>query len=140
MELVKSRGFTLIEVVVALTILGVGLIVIIELFSGGLRLGRAAEEFSRAASLARMKMEEISLATRVEEGNEAGEFDRDFRWQVVVEKVDLLPAEKGIDFRPPVELYLVKVEVIWKSGAKERSTSLEFHKIGQGERQGARQG
>lgn len=30
----RQRGFTLIEIVVALAILGVGLIVIIELFAG----------------------------------------------------------------------------------------------------------
>jgi prepilin-type N-terminal cleavage/methylation domain-containing protein len=49
----RFQGFTLIEVVVALTVLGVGLIVIIELFSGGLRLGRMAEEYTQAVSYAR---------------------------------------------------------------------------------------
>lgn len=34
----RNPGFTLIEVVVALAILGIGLVVIIELFGGGLRL------------------------------------------------------------------------------------------------------
>lgn len=118
----------MIEIVVAMAILGVGLIVIIELFSGGLRLGRASEEYTKAVGLARMKMEEIALTEHLEEGEEEGEFDKDFRWQVGVKKVDILPAERFTEYRPPVELYQIKVNIIWKSGSKERSTGIETHK------------
>ena len=111
-----------------MAILGVGLIVIIELFSGGLRLGRASEEYTKAVGLARMKMEEIALKDRVEEGNEVGEFDKDFRWQVGVKKVDLLPAEKITDYQPHVQLYQIKVNILWNSGSRERSAGIETYK------------
>jgi prepilin-type N-terminal cleavage/methylation domain-containing protein len=124
----KNRGFTLIEIVVAMAILGVGLIAIIELFSGGLRLGRASEEYTKAVGFARMKMEEFALKDHVEEGNEVGDFDKDFRWQVGVKKLDILPAEKFPEFRPPVELYQIKVNIIWKSGSRERSAGIETYK------------
>ena len=123
----------MIEVVVAMAILGVGLIVIIELFSGGLRLGRASEEYSRAVSFARMKMEEVSLKEYLEEGNEAGEFDKDYRWQVAVKKMDILPLGKPPDFQPLVELYQVKVNILWKSGSKERFAGVETYKTIQAE-------
>jgi general secretion pathway protein I len=124
-----SKGFTLIEVVVALAILGVGLAVIIELFSGGLRLGRTSEEYTKAANYARMKMEEIASQKNIEEGMEEGEFDGAFRWQVNVKKMDILPIEKNSDFKPPVELFQVKVNILWKSGPKERSTTIESYKV-----------
>jgi len=124
----RNRGFTLIEVVVALAILGVGLIVIIELFSGGLRLGRASEEYSKAVGFARMKMEEIALREHMEEGNEEGEFDREFRWQVEMRRIGVFPEGKGLEFEPPVELYRVRVNIIWKSGLRERSTGFESYK------------
>jgi general secretion pathway protein I len=124
----RNRGFTLIEIVVAMAILGVGLIVIIELFSGGLRLGRISEEYTQAIGLARMKLEEISLAEQLREGSEKGEFNKDFRWQVGVKKVDLLLVEKGLEFKPPVEFYQIKVNITWKSGYKERSTEIEFYR------------
>jgi general secretion pathway protein I len=124
----RQRGFTLIEIVVALSILGVGLIVIIELFAGGLRLGRTSEEFSKAVSLARMKLEEVSLNPVLQEGNETGEFDKDFRWQVAVKKMDILPVERPPEFQPLVEFYRVKVDVLWKSGSKERITGIETYK------------
>lgn len=124
----RNRGFTLIEIVVAMAILGVGLIVIIELFSGGLRLGRISEEYTQAIGLARMKLEEISLAEQLREGSEKGEFNKDFRWQVGVKKVDLLLVEKGLEFKPPVEFYQIKVNITWKSGYKERSTEIESYR------------
>ncbi|NWG02305.1 MAG: prepilin-type N-terminal cleavage/methylation domain-containing protein, partial [Syntrophaceae bacterium] len=51
----KAKGFTLIEVLLAVLILGIGLTLIIELFSGGLRLARTSEEYTRAVNYARMK-------------------------------------------------------------------------------------
>ena len=122
----QNRGFTLIEVVVALAILGVGLTVIIELFSGGLRVGRASMEYTKAANYARIKMEEMAVNPTVQEGTMEGESDdKAFRWQVGVKKVDLLSVDKSIDYKPPIELFQVKINVFWKSGSKERSTSLE---------------
>jgi len=128
----RQRGFTLIEIVVAMAILGVGLIVIIELFAGGLRLGRTSEEFSKAVSLARMKLEEVSLNPVLQEGSETGEFDKDFRWQVAVKKMDILPVERPPEFQPLVEFYRVKVDVLWQSGSKERITGIETYKTVQG--------
>ena len=121
-----DKGFTLIEVVVALAILGVGLTVVIELFSGGLRLGRASMEYTKAVNYARMKMEETMAKPVVEEGTQEGESDdKIFRWQMGVKKVDLLSIDKSIDYKPPVELFQVKIDVFWKSGAKEKSMSVE---------------
>jgi len=124
----SKRGFTLIEVVVALAILGVGLIVIIELFSGGLRLGKVAEEYTKAVGYGRMKMEEIALSRGLAEGEEEGHFDNDYRWRVEIKKVDLLPVEKNPDFKAPVELYRIQVNVLWKSGMKERTAAFDSYK------------
>jgi len=101
----KHRGFTLIEVVVAMAILGIGLTVIIELFSGGLRLGKTSEEYTKAVNYARMKMEEVAAREQVQEGMEEGRFDDTFQWQMDVKKVDILPVEKGIEVKFPAELF-----------------------------------
>jgi general secretion pathway protein I len=120
-------GFSLLEVVVAMAILGIGLVIIIELFGGGLRLGRTSQEYTKASAYARVKMEEISLADALEEGVDEGEFDKDFRWQTEVKKVDLLPPVET-DYRPPVDFYRVKLEVLWKSGFRDRSAQFETYR------------
>jgi prepilin-type N-terminal cleavage/methylation domain-containing protein len=134
----KKQGFTLLEVLVAMAILGIGLIVIIELFSGGLRLGRTSEEYTRAVGYARMKLEEISLAKTLEEGIEEGEFDREYRWQVEVKKVDLLPPGRETIYQPAVTLYWVRIEVLWQSGIRERATALESYRVLKAEESGQR--
>jgi len=118
-------GFTLVEVVVAMAILGISLVLVIELFSGGLRLGRTSEEYTVAAQLAHQKIEEIALYKQVEEGIEEGEFDSTYRWQVEVKKIDLLLLANETDYKPPAELYQIQVRIIWKSGSKERTTRIE---------------
>ena len=56
---------------------------------------------------------------------EEGVFNDTFRWQVEMKKVDILPLEKNPDFKPPVDLFQIRINVLWKSGSKERSISLE---------------
>jgi general secretion pathway protein I len=124
-----TRGFTLIETVIALAILGIGLTVIIELFSGGLRLARTSEEYTKAMNFARTKLEEIISQQNIEEGTDEGEFDDTFRWQVNTKKMDLLPVEKDSDFKPPVELFQVKVDILWKSGSKDKSATIQSYKV-----------
>jgi general secretion pathway protein I len=113
---------------VAVAILGVGLTVLIELFSGGLRLGRASEEYTKAVNYARLKMEEIAVKPTIKEGSEEGEFDETFRWQVEVKKVEILPIENKPDFKPPAQFFQVQINIIWKSGSKEKSTHIESYR------------
>lgn len=120
-----ERGFTLIEVVVAMAILSIGLTVLMELFSGGLRLGRTSGEYSKAVNLGRMKMEEIMTQQNIEEGTDEGKFDDTYRWQVDMKKVDIIPPEKLAPLDPPILFYRVTVDVLWKSGSQERTTHLE---------------
>ena len=99
---------------------------------------RTSEEYTRAVGYARMKLEEISLAKSLEEGIEEGEFDREYRWQVEVKKVDLLPPGGETSYQPPVALYWVRIEVLWKSGIRERTTVLESYRLLKAEESGQR--
>lgn len=121
------KGFTLIETVVSLAILGIGLLGIIELFSGGLRTERIAVEYSKALEYGHLKMEEMELSRSFLEGKEEGKFDDRFRWEVSTKRVDLLPEEIQSKIKPPVELIEVKVRVFWDSGLKEKSLSIKSY-------------
>ena len=127
LEIKCDNGFTLIEVVVALGILSIGLTVLFGLFSGGLRLARTSEEYTKAMNFAQTKLEEITSQQSIQEGTDEGKCDdENFRWQVKIQKKeDLLPIEQDSEFKPPVELFHVTVNILWKSGAQERSASIE---------------
>lgn len=124
----NSLGFTLIEVVIALGLMGVALILLIELFSGALRLGKTANEYSRATAWARMKLEEIVLQPKIQEGVEEGELPGKYRWQLEIKKTEILKERYG-DVPVPLELYQIKLKVNWNSGIKERNLVLETYKF-----------
>ncbi|MCX8119132.1 MAG: prepilin-type N-terminal cleavage/methylation domain-containing protein [Desulfobacterota bacterium] len=124
----RQKGLTLLEIVVALAILGAGLMAIIELFAGGLRLGRASEEYTKATQYARLKWEEFSLRPIETEGVEEGEFDKTYRWRIVTKRVKILPFEEEGDLTLPVELLHIRLEVTWKSGLRERSMDIESYR------------
>ena len=123
----RQQGFTIVEVVIALAILGMGLTVIMELFSGGIRLGKTSGEYIKAVNYGRLKLEEIALKPTLKEEVEEGKFDDLFRWQVVTKKVNLLPEGQAIDPKPPVELFHMDIQIIWKSGLKEKSIRVESY-------------
>ncbi len=123
-----ANGFTLIEVVVATAILAISLTVIIELFAGGLRLARVSKEYTKAVNYANAKMEEITSQQTLEEGTAEGEFDETFHWRVTMDRVNLLPTEKPSDVKPPIQLFKIRVDVLWKPGSQERSASVETYR------------
>jgi len=113
---------------VAVAILGIVLTLIIELFAGGLRLARVSKEYTKAVNYANAKMEEIDSRQNIEEGQSEGEFDSVYHWRVAVNKVDILLAEKPSEVKPPIQLFKIRVDVLWKSGSQERSAVVETHR------------
>jgi len=82
----SAAGFTLIEVLVALTILGLGVVTLLQIFSLGLRLGaRSAARTESAADGARA-MDEL-LARKKLAGDESGSFGAGGRWQAQIQTV-----------------------------------------------------
>src|SRR5512143_4149682 len=119
-------GFTLMEVLVAMAILGIGLAILLELFSGGLRSARVSEEYTRALWYGKAKMEEILTAKDLSEGVTEDTFDSQFSWKSEVTKANpRLGQDENPNIKLPVDLYKIVVKVIWRSGLGERSLELE---------------
>jgi general secretion pathway protein I len=116
MTLCRSRGFTLIEVVVAFVMLALVLSVSFEIFSGGLRRAGDLEDYSQALLIAQSKLTATGTEKPYKEGQWQGDSDdRHFHWTVEVSRTDegLPPDSKG----PFVYvLYRVNVKVLWQGG------------------------
>ncbi len=127
MRLINDRGgFTLIEIVVALGLLGIGLTVIFELFAGGMRSARASEDYTKATWYGQGKMEEILMTGELTEGVTEGTFDDQFSWKSEVKKATpALGQDQNAEARVPIDLYQIMVTVTWPSGAGRKSLELE---------------
>lgn len=91
----RERGFTLIEVVVALTILGLILIVIFRIFGTGLTGLARADELQRAAIVAEGLAAQLdTLPTPLRMGGTlSGETDDGYRWRIVADGWDQAPRQ-----------------------------------------------
>jgi len=122
----RGRGFTLLEVLVAMSILAISLVVVLQLFSGGLKSARLSDQYTRGIFYAREKMDEILLAEALTEGVIDGEFEDGFKWRaearpLEIEKVD----NAGLPFRA----FNINVDIRWNEGEKEKHFEVSAIKL-----------
>ena len=114
-----SRGFTLLEVLVALTILAVAIVACMQLSSQGLRLLHLSDDYQQAVILA----DRVARAADVvAEGVDAGQEDR-FQWERRVRLVPV-PEELTPGAGPQLRLYALTVAVRWGRGRTLELASL----------------
>src|SRR4030095_11654118 len=82
-----SAGFTLLEVVVAMTIVGIGVVTLLEIFSTGLRWSSGISATTEAMTYGRQAMDEILLRRKIEEGAPQGSLNERARWKLGIEPV-----------------------------------------------------
>lgn len=115
----RTEGFTLIEVLVAFAIISISFVLIMQLFSAGLRASRDSCDYTRAIVHAKDKMEELSD----DPVQGSGEFDDGFKWQTELEPYKELEEEK-------YNLMKLKVKILWPDVLKnERTVELVSLKI-----------
>jgi prepilin-type N-terminal cleavage/methylation domain-containing protein len=81
----STRGFTLIEIVVAMTIVGLGVVTLLEIFSSGLRLGSRSGVRTESITYGRQVMDEFLARRKLPEGTEQGTIGPSSRWKVQVQ-------------------------------------------------------
>ena len=122
-----EKGFTLIEIMVAMAVLAIALTVIFELFSGGLRLAGKSENYSRAIFYGRQLLEEICLQKDLSENEEEGEFAGGYTWRYEIKPLSVLIEQNG-DNNFSLKIFDVKVSVFWPSGENKKTINFETFK------------
>lgn len=118
-------GFSLLEVLVAFTILSLSLGVILQIFGTGLRGATVAKDYTRATQLAQSKLAVVTLERPLTKKTKTGKFDEhsQFRWQAkVVPYRD--PTLEGRLQKPTLRPFKVTVAVHWQQGTKKRKVEL----------------
>jgi len=107
-----SRGFSLIEVLVAFVILALALGVLMRIFAGGLNNIGTAEGYTRALAIAESRLAAAGIEAPLTEGENQGEDEQGFSWRTRVQRADdVPPPTEGIS--PAVDLFRVDVTVQW---------------------------
>ena len=121
----SEKGFTLMEVLVALTILALSLTIIFSGLSDGLRGKQTAANYQRAVVLAESKLSSMGVESTLQEGHATGDFDRQFRWEsVVTPHHEEGRNEDSRPQTPPARRFVLTVTVRWGAKGDERSVSL----------------
>lgn len=98
---------------VALAIMGIGLLLVMELFGGALRSGRLSQDYTRALIYAKGQMEEVLL--NPEEGSDSGEFEDGYRWESEI---------KRLKTDQTWETFKIKVRVLFSGLSGEKRVEL----------------
>ncbi len=130
----KSRhsGFTLIEVVVALTLLGLTYAAILGAFSGSLKLLRQASEYQNAVILARSKLEEVWVDPSLDIINRDAEEiygGVTYSYKIEVRPVNIVEEALKEKVKMPFKLEEILVEVYWGEAGKEKTYALATYKM-----------
>lgn len=105
----SSKGFTLVEILIAMLILGIGLSLVYSIFPLGLRISRDVQTLGRVSFFAQKKIEELKTMNGAPEDS-SGE-EPDFSWSIKVQ-----------DYTGEANIVLKKIQLDaqWQQGQDTR--------------------
>ncbi len=122
----RSGGFSLLEMLVAISILGLSLGALYQAVGGSTRNMRTDERYAYAVELARSLIAE-SAQVPASGRNDGGETDGGFRWQVSTRPLGI--EQSGLRTG---QLQEVEVIVRWQDGSRAREVVLNSVAEGRG--------
>ncbi|MCH9698309.1 MAG: prepilin-type N-terminal cleavage/methylation domain-containing protein [Gammaproteobacteria bacterium] len=125
----KQSGFSLLEILVAFTIMAISITVLLEIFGRNTQVAFHSDNYSQALVLAESLLDSVGREEELSESGDSGNFDSRFAWNVAVSEYQ--PVEEDVDFELlPYQLYDVNVTVSWGEGDTQRKVELNTLRIG----------
>lgn len=121
----EARGFTLVEVIVAIVIAALCFSALSGVFSGGMRAAGTASELARASTLAQSLIASAGIEKPLAEGVESGTSADGLNWSVTVSNEPGVGEEGPI--KPVLELKRVTARVVVPNDAQpDRARAFEL--------------
>jgi prepilin-type N-terminal cleavage/methylation domain-containing protein len=120
----SARGFTLMEVMVALTVMGFAVVYLVQLFSSNLRLIGTSQDYMTALTQAEAVMREIVESDKIEEKSWKEETDQGFQVEVSISET-LKERTENL----PIKLLQVEMIFSWEKALRKKSLTLRTLKV-----------
>jgi prepilin-type N-terminal cleavage/methylation domain-containing protein len=117
------NGFTLLEVLVAMTILGLGVVTLLQIFSSGLRLGSRSSARTESMSSGARVMDELLAQKKLPDGSQNGALGTDGRWNSRIQVVR--DTEPSLNLSSNWELKEVGLEMTVNEAGQQRRLELK---------------
>lgn len=108
----RQKGFSLLEILIAFSILALSLGILLKIFSAGVNSAVIAEDYTAAVQIGQSLMAKTGIETPLQAGQESGLENEKYQWQVEVSPFEFNP-EKVDTTSLTTALFKVKVIVSW---------------------------
>jgi general secretion pathway protein I len=115
-----QSGFTLIEVLVALAILGISLAVLLHIFSESLHRARESQAEMTASALAQSLLADAGHSLPLRPGDTTGELPNGYSWRLHIEPYGSDEDRKSWQ----MGAVAISASVSWNDGGQRRSMTL----------------
>ena len=131
----SMQGFSLLEILVAFTLLALAMGVLMQIFSRGVNGATLADRYAKATMYAESKLASVGIEESLKESSASGKFDDDFSWALSVRPYrDPFPKEQSVaDFEKlmPTQLYEIDLKVSFTpDDRRERVFNLSTLRLG----------
>ena len=123
----KRDGFTLIEIAVALAIMGVGVVTCLQIFTGSIRLQDRASRQTRAVLAARVQMDTLMNQGELQNFNQKCTPTAE-GYRICASVQDCPKEKRDLDFSTEVSLRCLEIDVTWQDGTGDKSYVLKTMK------------
>jgi general secretion pathway protein I len=108
----KQKGFSLLEILIAFSILAISLGILLKIFSAGINTAVVAEDYTAAVQIAESLMAKTGLESPLQAGEDSGTENEKYEWQVLVTPY-LFNPDNLDEMTITTTLFKVKVVVNW---------------------------
>jgi prepilin-type N-terminal cleavage/methylation domain-containing protein len=117
----NEKGFTLLEIIVSLTILATAILMLIQLVSGSLNQAAQADQYLNGVYLAQQKFSQLEMDNFQSDTTEgAFENQESYRWQL-----EVLPYESPLnDEEARIQIQKISLRVYWEDRNQEKEVQL----------------
>jgi general secretion pathway protein I len=120
----KQQGFSLLEILIAFSILALSLGILLKIFSAGVNTAVVAEDYTAAVQIAESLMAKTGVETPLQPGQDSGLENEKYHWLVEVSPFSFNPENNDATAMTAV-LFKIKVVVSWgEDNANDRQVQL----------------